>query len=259
MDDKRVLTEILRYQNGQFRHLTDIVTKEKPLTLIVNDIKLSTIACLDEKLTELGVGFLFSEGLLADLRDIEEIALCNTRTRLSVKTKLSVSEIKNYIKEVELTTGCGGGISSRQNLSEALHFSAPLFNPSVIPDLMQRFQNMSSLFKETGGVHSAALVKSEQIDFFAEDIGRHNAVDKVIGEALLAEKQVSNYYLLISGRISSEIVSKAVRTKIPSIISQAAPTSRAISLAWRHKIYLIGFARGKKYNIYTGFDGISKK
>jgi FdhD protein len=119
---------------------------------------------------------------------------------------------------------------------------------------MKQFQNDSLLFRQTGGVHGACLVRDNLIRYRADDIGRHNAVDKVAGMALLAEQALPEYILLSSGRISSEIVKKSVRLGIPMIVSHSAATSEAIRLGWQYKVYLLGFARGSRFNIYSGFE-----
>jgi FdhD protein len=224
----------------------------------LNDINITTIACLDDKLKDLGIGFLSTEGILRNLDEVEKIELCNKRTRLDIKTTHDNSEILKYLQTVEKTTGCGGGISGSTIISGSSHFIVLPLSLSSIPDLMVKFQGLSTLFIQTGGVHSAALVKDDEINFFAEDIGRHNAVDKVIGSAFLGGRNIKEFYLLTSGRISSEIVRKAIRLDIPLILSQAAPTSRAISLAWQYGVYLIGFARGRRFNIYTGIHQVEK-
>ncbi len=256
MDDQRLLVEIIKYVKGQTSFETDIVIKETTLSLIVNRVKIISIACLDDKLKELGTGYLLSEGLVTDISGIRESRLCERRTRLEIEADLPESAIRQYLATSESTTGCGGGISGSLNSFSTNSFSGIPLKLVDIPELMKKFQHSSVLFKQTGGVHSAALILPGKISFFAEDIGRHNAVDKVIGEALLRKEKIEEYSLMISGRISSEIVRKAARLKIPLILSQAAPTSRAISIAWRQGIYLIGFARGNKYNIYTGLKEI---
>lgn len=254
MNEQRELLEIVRYTDGEISFQTDAVVREFSFSLIVNGLKIVTLACLDDQLEELGVGFLFTEGLLDNYSQIVTYKLCSKRERLEVVTTLQDTDLETYLGSVERTTGCGGGISGTTVGIESRTFPKLPLDFADIPAMMLDFQKMSKLFKETGGVHSAALVKDNKVVFFAEDIGRHNAVDKVIGGSLLGEKVVSDYHLLVSGRISSEIVRKAIRMKIPLIISQAAPTSRGISLAWRSGLYLIGFARGKRFNIYTGLN-----
>ncbi|MBW6515612.1 MAG: formate dehydrogenase accessory sulfurtransferase FdhD [Candidatus Cloacimonetes bacterium] len=259
MDNQRYLTEILRYYDNAYHLETDIVIKELSLSLIINGYRFTTLACLDNQLKELGIGFLFSEGLLTKASDIKEVNLCDKRTRLEIDTNIKTRDLEKYLSKMEQTTGCGGGISGELSSNDKRPFQKISLDLSLIPDLMFNFQQQSILFKETGGVHSAALGIKDNLVFFAEDIGRHNAVDKVIGAAMFNNKNMSDYYLLISGRISSEIVRKVIRLRIPLIISQAAPTSKAISLAWQNGIYLIGFARGKRFNVYTGLNEIKKQ
>ena len=112
-------------------------------------------------------------------------------------------------------------------------------------------QKKALLFKTTGGVHSAALADSEKLLYFHEDIGRHNAVDKIIGECLLNSTTTDDKGLFTSGRLSSEILLKAAKLKIQLIVSRAAPTSLSIELAETLNITLIGFVRGRRMNIYS--------
>jgi FdhD protein len=124
-------------------------------------------------------------------------------------------------------------------------------NSEEIQALLKKFRSISELFMQTGGVHSAALADQKRIHLFAEDIGRHNAVDKIIGKAFLAGIPVADKILLSSGRISGEIMTKVIRNRIPIMISRTAPTCMSITYAEDHGITLIGFARGNRMNIYT--------
>ncbi len=124
---------------------------------------------------------------------------------------------------------------------------------------MKEFQSISEIFNLTGGVHSSALVHEEKIIAFMEDIGRHNAIDKVIGCMLInnhTKSEFSNKILLTSGRISSEILNKIIMSKIPVVISRSAPTDRAIEICRQKNITLVGFARANKMNIYSGNNRI---
>jgi FdhD protein len=123
--------------------------------------------------------------------------------------------------------------------------------------LQSEFQRKSVLFRETGGVHSAALANGEAIRIFMADIGRHNAIDKVIGKALLSGLNLADLVMLTSGRISSEIVLKVAHCGTPILVSRSAPTDRAVEMAKQVNLTVIGFARGSRMNIYSGEERIS--
>ena len=117
--------------------------------------------------------------------------------------------------------------------------------------MVKKFQMKSELYKTTGGTHSAALSDGENILIFHEDIGRHNAVDKVIGDAFLQQIRLDDKILITSGRVSSEILLKVAKGGIPLLVAISAPTDMAVELANKLGITLIGFARGKRMNVYT--------
>lgn len=253
MDNLRSLTEIKRCKDGKFELLSDLVVREVSLTINVNGQRLVAIACLPEKLPELALGFLLSEGLILQKSEIINSQFSYADKQIDFELKIPAERIESFRQTGEKTSGCGSSLSAAIS-GGAAEFSAISLQAESILTLMHQFQMDSVLFKQTGGVHSAGLIKDEKIRFFAEDIGRHNAVDKVAGMALLDSEDLSKFQLICSGRISSEIVKKCVRLSIPLIISQSAPTSEAIRLGWNYKIYIIGFARGKRFSIYSGFE-----
>jgi FdhD protein len=122
---------------------------------------------------------------------------------------------------------------------------------------MKAFHKRSLGYRETGGVHSAALAEKDNILIVREDIGRHNTVDKILGYAMLNSINLSDKVILISGRISSEIVLKTIKTKIPMIVSRSAPTDQAVEHARDSNITLIGFVRGQRMNVYSGLGRIT--
>jgi FdhD protein len=117
--------------------------------------------------------------------------------------------------------------------------------------LMKAFQHRSLIFRTTGGVHSAALCNNREIMLFSEDIGRHNAIDKIFGQCFEKGIHVDDYIVLTSGRVSSEIIIKIARRKVPILISKSAPTSSGVKLADELGITLVGFVRGSRMNVYT--------
>ncbi len=152
------------------------------------------------------------------------------------------------------TSGCGKG-TIFYNMVDILHrhridSSLKISSKSILK-LMQEFQQKSNLFMETGAVHSAALSDGRNILVFKEDIGRHNAIDKIIGRTLEEGIDFRDKIILTSGRISSEILLKIQKCIVPLIISRSAPTDQAVKLACELNITIIGFARGNRMNIYS--------
>jgi FdhD protein len=159
-----------------------------------------------------------------------------------------------------LTTGCGGGFSGADSPGGCRRLDTALrVEDRAIRRLMETMTGAAALFRTTGGTHIACLGDSEgRVLFTAEDIGRHNAVDKVVGLALIAGVGVHDLILCSSGRVSSEILSKAARARIPVVVSRSAPTSRAIELAEGFLLTLVGFARGRRMNVYTAPERVVK-
>jgi FdhD protein len=253
MDEIRALKEIKKYHRSKFEMLTDLVVREISYTININDRRLVAIACLPENLPELALGFLFSEGLLHSNDEILDCEFSPGENLINFKLKIPDDRIESFFLTGEKTSGCGSTLSSALTGSKEAFPEIKLDAESILQQ-MRKFQQDSTLFKQTGGVHSAGLVKDDEIIYSADDIGRHNAVDKVAGMALLEHKYLPDYYLICSGRISSEIVKKCVRLGIPLIVSQSAATSEAIRLGWKYKTFIIGFTRGSRFNLYTGIE-----
>lgn len=253
MDDLKALTEIRKYSSGKLELLTDVVIRENSFTIFINSERFISLASIPQDLKELAFGFLFSEGLILDKKEIIDFQFSYEDRAINFKLEIPKQRISDFYNSGEKTSGCGSTLSSAIS-GDIDEFPKKKLNPENILSLMSQMQRLSDLFKETGGTHIACLVFDEKIIFSASDIGRHNAVDKVIGMGLIDEIDLSKCSILSSGRISSEIVKKCVRVGIPIIISKSAPTSEAVRLGWDYKTYIIGFARGKRFNVYTGFD-----
>lgn len=233
--------------------LRDSIVIEIPLTIILNDQEFTTLLCSPTKLKELAIGHLLAESLIASASDIVSLDLNEKTFVLRIKIKQQIDQEELNKKRI-ITSGCGKGQTfyNYRDFTGCEPIKTKLeIKPRIILGLMDEFQKKSDLFKATGGAHSAALVQDEKIIAFAEDIGRHNAVDKIIGEAVLKGESTEDKFLLVSGRISSEILIKAARLKVPLIVSRAAPTSLAVKLAKQLNLALIGFARGHRLNIYN--------
>jgi len=234
------------------RDTVDKVVRELPLTIILNDEELVTLLCSPIDLKYLALGFLYSEGLLKSKDEIKKILVDEARGVVRVRTEGDKGDLRVFKRLI--TSGCGRGASfysAADIQNQAKIDSQVTISPGEVFDLVNQFQYRSKVFKATGGVHSAALSDGNKILIFAEDIGRHNAIDKIFGQCLLEDILLDERLILTSGRISSEILLKVAKRKIPIIISKSAPTNLAIKLAGDLGITLIGFVRGSRMNVYT--------
>ena len=255
MEEKRAVQKnITKIRDGEHEELYDLVTVEAPVTIYLNGNELVTLLCTPEKLDQLALGFLRSEGMLSKTDDVESIRVREKEGLVEVDLKKETGLAEKLYGKRTLTSGCGKG-TVFFNALDSLR-SSPLtgelkIGAAKVGELMDALQQRAELFKTTGGVHSAALADQDKILFFCEDIGRHNAIDKIIGQCLQAGIPTNDKIVISSGRLSSEILLKAAKLKIQLLISRAAPTSLSIELAESLNITLAGFVRGKRINLYT--------
>lgn len=257
MQDKKPYESfhITRYKTGEgFNKEYDLVIRESSIRIFFNGDEIVSIMALKQELEELAIGYLFNSCIINDIGLIEKI---NVNKRLDAVMVESKEELNSgFLTTVRsITTGCGKGVAFINPLKEQYftHIETALtINAKDVTRLMAQFVRASKLFKETGGVHSAALSDGNQLTRISEDIGRHNCIDKLIGWRLMqVADTVHADIILTSGRISSEIVTKALRAGIPILISHSAPTTGAIQLATEFGMTLVGFTRGQRFNIYT--------
>lgn len=247
--------EIIRLSKGIREATDDLVASEIPLTIFLNNEQLLTLLCSPDKMEYLAIGFLLSEGFVKVKDDIESIMLDNKTTNVWIKIKdIQKIEKETIFGNRIITSGCGKGMTffDFKDFSQCRQIKSKFqFKAKRILELVLEFQKKSELFKETGGVHSAALSDGEKILLFAEDLGRHNALDKVFGEALWEGMGLNDKLILTSGRLSSEMVIKVLKRGISTIVSPSAPTDLAVRIAQKMGMTLVGFARGLRMNIYS--------
>lgn len=249
---------ITRISQGKAENLEDFTAKEVPFTLKINKTELATLLASPSDLKELAVGFLYTTGIIKSISDVENIVLDTSIWKADIGLKEKDLD-RNLIFKRLFTSGCGRGVIFYNSL-DLLHRKKIDSNFNISTEkifaLMKLLQEKSAGFKKTGGVHSAALSDAKDIVIFKEDLGRHNAVDKVIGEALIKKINFQNSLILSSGRVSSEIVLKIKKAAIPIIVSQSAPTNQAVKLSREFGLTLIGFVRGARMNIYSGNERV---
>ncbi|MBI2832722.1 MAG: formate dehydrogenase accessory sulfurtransferase FdhD [Chloroflexi bacterium] len=231
----------------------DLVIREIPLTIILNNRELVTLLCSPGDMRYLAIGFLSSEGLIESKDEIKKLTLDDRRGVVRVETREDKASTDEVFKRF-ITSACGRGasfyssadVTNRSKVQSKISVSA-----SQIFALAKKFQLSSETYRATGGVHSAALCNNDEILVFAEDIGRHNAIDKIFGRCLMNGISTDDRMIITSGRIASEILLKVARRNIPVLISKSAPTELGVRLANDFGITLIGFVRGKRMNVYT--------
>ena len=272
---RSVATGIVRFQGDERSELTDRVAIEEPLEIRVDFVVNGERCVRSLSITmrtpghdeELAAGFLMSEGLVRSARDIESIRACGPESGAHegnnvVKVRLADHATiawPNVERHFYATSSCG--VCGKASL-EALEVPGlcPIardgfrFPVAAVRMLSDRLRAQQSVFEETGGLHAAALFNSAgELLAIREDVGRHNAVDKLLGAQFLqGQTPLSSNLLFLSGRISFELAQKALAGGIPMVVAVGAPSSLAIALAKRFDITLIGFVRGERFNVYAG-------
>ncbi|SET11220.1 formate dehydrogenase accessory sulfurtransferase FdhD [Anaerobranca gottschalkii] len=244
---------ITRYVNDVPSDVEDFVIEEIPLTIFLNGEQFITLLSTPRYQEELVVGFLLSEGLIKTKEDIEKMDLNIEQSHVYVELKNKNPLAQKLHGKRTITTGCGKG-TIFYNVLDSMKIQKlsdkGAYHVAKITELMNKVQGKSELYRETGGVHFACLA-GEEILYFREDIGRHNAVDKVLGRAFLDGVDIKDKILLTSGRLSSEIVLKVLKAGIPILVSRSAPSSLAVEIAKQRGLTLCGFVRGNKLNCYA--------
>jgi FdhD protein len=229
---------------------------------------------------ELAAGFLFTEGILTSPAQIKHIRHCGLKVRTGASTVDRAAALNSNTIRVDLEDGVGVklkglernfyttsscGVCGKSSI-EALYTGARKFvdpdHPKIDHDLIhllpERLRASQDVFDQTGGLHASALFsKDGELDTLREDVGRHNALDKVIGSKFLAgDLPLSDMILLVSGRLSFELVQKALMAGIPILVAVGAPSSLAVELAKEFGLTLVGFVRDGSFNVYTGKERI---
>jgi FdhD protein len=248
MKSRTPLPTSLRYRAGKWETIGAGVIAETPVTLTVNGQVWLTFMCTPTDLEALAVGFLFNEGTIKSKDEIELVKVCFSGDNVDVWLKSAVEQPKQWRR----TSGCTGGATSvaldqiHPELNNGL-----LLTPLTIQSLVRTLTESQVLYREVGGVHTSILTDGEQVVISAEDVGRHNSLDKIAGRCLLENIQLVRKILVTTGRISSEMIQKAARIGAAVVISRTSASSLSVSLADKWGITLIGYARQDQFVIYT--------
>ncbi len=243
--------EVLRVDRHGLRRAPDEVAVEHPLTVSVADVEVATLLCSPSHVEDLVVGFLFSEGFIGGPEEVVSLHHDPDAARVAVELEGPLPSARRVV-----TSGCGArGTLRAEGLPRRVEAEL-VVGVSELVEAMTELHRSGRLFEATGAVHSAGLARGGRVLLVREDVGRHNAVDKVVGAALRSGLEPGQLVLLSSGRLSSEMVLKAARLGAPVVASRAAPTDLAVELAERLGVTLIGFLRGLKMNLYANPERI---
>jgi FdhD protein len=238
--------KVRKLKGNDLSEVEDTVAEEKRLRISINGQEVLGLYCTPLMVRELVVGLIMTEGIAE--------GICTERMSIVYGDEISVdvpAEGKVRTGGASITSGCVGGITFSKQLTDTAKGEKTSIRRSELTELFRKFHTRSALYELTGCVHSAALSDGEDIICFAEDIGRHNAVDKAIGCSVLEAVDPRGKIMLASGRLSSEIVSKCARWAIPIVASRTAPTALALRIARETGVTVVGFVRGDRMNVYT--------
>ena len=240
------------YENG-IETVEDYVIKEDKIEFFLNGKRFLSVMSIALHQDAHIIGFLLSEAVINSYDDVESVKISEDGLKVEVIANVSDVGYANLFKEKTLTSGCCIGVTGNaEKVFDCAFINSDYKVESKdILSNMRLFNTSSKLFDNTGCVHKAELVLEDGTIYVAEDIGRHNAIDKVIGLASMDKKNVKRSVLYATGRLSMEMVVKCVMHKIPIVVSKAAVTFQGIKSANEHGVTLVGFARGNKMNVYT--------
>jgi FdhD protein len=219
------------------------------ITLFVNGRELASLMCTPRDPLQLALGFLANEEFISSYEEIAVDYVCAAGDCVDIwLTKSLWDRPRRRI----ITSGCGGGLTFADLTAHQESVSAQLaVEPQKIGELMTRMQTHDSLYARARGVHTSALSDGEQLVAVAEDIGRHNTVDRLRGECLRQGMNTGGLMLLTTGRVSSEMIIKAAKMGCPIVASRTSPTSISVGLAREWNITLCGYVRRRRMNVYA--------
>lgn len=236
-----------RYYDKEWHDVTLSIPKEQPITVYVNGEELVTIICTPVKTNFLVLGYLYEEGIIDKIEDVLVLGVCDDNAIASIRLRNS-----NFIvpRNKIITSGCGGGIIFNEGFSGKIN-SKMSISPEKLANLMKMMLGSAENYRESGGIHTSALCSSDAILVMGEDIGRHNTIDKIAGECIFRKISMKDKFLITTGRISSEMLRKAVKMEIPIIASLTSPTEAAVRLADEYNVTLSGYVRNNKMTLYS--------
>ncbi|MEJ2151079.1 MAG: formate dehydrogenase accessory sulfurtransferase FdhD [Chloroflexota bacterium] len=243
-------TYLVVTRSGVETHPAEVI-EERLVSIFVNGQELATVMCTPCDQDALALGFLANEGIVTSLDDVRAVHVCPSGGCVDVWLARADFELP---RRMILTSGCGGGVTF-EDLSGEFDPLPSTIARHATPDglwaLMDRLYQATDLYSRARGVHTAALSDGERLLLTAEDVGRHNTLDKLRGMALVQGIPTRGAIILTTGRVSSEMLNKARHMEVPLVCSRTSPTSLSVALAEQWNVTVVGYVRRNSMNIYT--------
>lgn len=254
------VSSFIHYTQGKREKVKSFLPVEQPFTLFINDLELLTFLVTPEKVSELTAGFLWTSGVISSPQEIKEILVDEEKGIIWAEIKKDKKLLESLLRQRFLTSGCGGGELLGDPTAALEKISSKItISPGEAFFLLNSLLKEAKSYQKSGGVHGSALASKKEILYLAEDVGRHNSVDKVLGWAFLRGVSTEDKVLLTTGRISWEMLLKSARAKVPILLSRTSPTNLAAKMAGDLNITLVGYIRGKSMRIYTHGERVKEK
>jgi FdhD protein len=235
------------YRDGTLTALDKAPPPERAISLIVDGEELATIACSPIRVIALALGFLRVEDIIQRAEDVALMEVCDEETVVKVRLAPTARAVPHDRKRI-LTSGCGRGVTF--SLDVVAVEGGMTVRPEQLMAWMEELLDKAAGYKEHGGTHTAGLFGRDGLELLVEDIGRHNTVDRIAGEAILSDLDTSGKAILTSGRISSEMLVKASRLGCGIVASRTSPTELAVSLAMEANVALCGYVRRDQLRVF---------
>ena len=266
--------KIARYDDGRWSRTGDDVAAEEPLQLLLDGEPLSVIMRTPGNDIELALGLLHAERVITSLGDVASLRISAEAREDEPSLSVASDLIESNAVDVRLATTAARrprrsflsssacGVCGATTLDDLAHDHAalapgPVVDARALPPLSERLRERQDVFAKTGGLHAAGLFTSGgDLVVLREDIGRHNAVDKIVGRALLDRVALQDKVLAVSGRAGYEVVQKAVAAGIPILVAVGAPSTLAVATAEQFGLTLVAFLRGSRFNVYSGAERV---
>lgn len=235
------------YRGGQLTQMDKLPPPERAITLIVDGEELATVACSPHRVLALALGFLRVEDIIQTANDVLLMEVCDDETVVKVRLAPTARKVPHDRKRI-LTSGCGRGVTFSLDVVPVA--GGMTVRPEQLMEWMETLLDRAEGYKDHGGTHTAGLFGGNGLELIVEDIGRHNTIDRIAGEALLADVPTQGKAILTSGRISSEMLVKCSRIGVGIAASRTSPTELAVSLAQEANIAVCGYVRRDQLRIF---------